>query len=195
MIILVLGIVVFLGVHTLPTQRPLRAGLIEILGEGPYKGLFSLASAAGLGLIVWGFASYRSGGYIAVWDPPAGLRHVTLALNWFAFVALAAAYSPLGKIKSSLRHPMLVGIKAWALAHLLANGDLGSILLFGSLLAWAAYDRYSLKGRHLDTGARNDLGARRSGVTAGDGIALVVGSAAFAAMFWLHPILVGVPIG
>jgi uncharacterized membrane protein len=187
MIILILGIVLFLSVHTVSTLRPFRDSLVEDYGEGPYKGVYSLASAVGLGLIVWGFASYRSSGYIAVWDPPLWLRHVTLVLNWLAFVALVAAYSPLGKIKSALRHPMLAGVKAWALGHLLANGDLGSILLFGSLLAWAVYDRTTLK-------RRGDRGAPPSGVTAGDAIALVAGSAAFAAMFWLHPILIGVPI-
>jgi uncharacterized membrane protein len=187
MTLLVLGLALFLGVHTFTTLRPARAGLIGRLGEGPYKGLYSLLSAAGLVLIVIGFGAYRGAGYVPVWDPPAGLRPVTSALNWFAFVALAAAYAPLGKIKSVLRHPMLAGVKAWALAHLLANGDLGSILLFGGLLAWAVYDRIAVKRR----GAR---GAPASGVTAGDAIALIVGSAAFAVMFWLHPIAFGVPI-
>jgi len=187
MTILIVGLVVFLGIHTLTTLRTIREGFVDGMGEGPYKGVYSLISAVGLGLIVWGFAQYRNAGYIVVWDPPLGLRPVTLALNWFAFVALAAAYSPLGKVKATLRHPMLVGVKAWALAHLLANGDLGSIVLFGGLLAWAVYDRNSLK-------RRRDLGAPRSGVTAGDAIALAIGSAAFAAMFWLHPIAFGVPI-
>jgi uncharacterized membrane protein len=188
MTLLVLGLALFLGVHTLSTLRPARAGLIGRLGEGPYKGLYSLLSAAGLVLIVVGYGAYRGAGYVAVWDPPLGLRPVTLALNWLAFVALAAAYSPLGKIKSLLRHPMLVGVKAWALAHLLANGDLGSILLFGGLLAWAVYDRISVK-------RRGDAGAPPSSVTIGDPIAVGVGSAVFALMFWLHPIAFGVPIG
>ena len=145
MTLLILGLVLFLGAHTFTTLRQLRQPAIARLGEGPYKGLYSLVSAAGIVLIVIGFGRYRHAGYIAIWDPPPGLHAVTLILMWVSFVSLAAAYSPLGKIKASLRHPMLVGVKAWALAHLIANGDLGSILLFGGFLAWAVYDRISLK--------------------------------------------------
>src|SRR5712692_9770958 len=117
MTLLVVGLALFLGIHTLTVARGTRAAVIGRLGEGPYKGLYSLVSAAGLLLIVWGFGRYRSGGYIPVWDPPTALLPVALVLLWFSFVALAAAYSPLGKIKATLRHPMLVGVKAWALAH------------------------------------------------------------------------------
>jgi uncharacterized membrane protein len=187
MSLLIAGLVLFLGVHTFATLRDARATAIGRLGEGPYKGLYSLVSAAGLVLIVWGFGRYRSGGYIPVWDPPQWLHPIALVLMWFAFVALAAAYSPAGKIKGLLRHPMLVGIKAWALAHLLVNGDLGSLILFGAFLAWAVYDRIAVK-------RRGDVGASSSGFTAGDAISLIVGSAAYAAMYWLHPWLIGVPI-
>jgi len=185
MTLLILGLVLFLGAHTFTT---LRQPAIARLGEGPYKGLYSLVSAAGIVLIVIGFGRYRHAGYIAIWDPPSGLHAVTLILMWVSFVSLAAAYSPLGKIKASLRHPMLVGVKAWALAHLIANGDLGSILLFGGFLAWAVYDRISLK-------RRGDDGAAASGATLGDAIALIVGSGAYAAMWWLHPLAFGVAIG
>jgi uncharacterized membrane protein len=187
MTMLIAGLVLFLGIHTLTTLREPRAMLIGRIGEGPYKGLYSLAAAAGLVLIVWGFGRYRDSGYITVWDPPFGLRHVTLPLMWFSFVAIAAAYAPAGRIKGMLHHPMLVGIKIWALAHLLANGDLGSLILFGSFLAWAVYDRIAVK-------RRGDPGAARSGFTAGDAIAVVLGSVAYGAMFWLHPRLIGVPI-
>ena len=187
MTVLIAGLVVFLGIHILTTLREPRAALIGRLGEGPYKGLYSLASAVGLVLIVWGFARYRSGGYVPVWDPPAWLHPVALVLMWLSFVALAAAYTPAGKIKGLLRHPMLAGVKAWALAHLLVNGDLGSILLFASLLAFAVYDRISVK-------RRGDMGAPSSDVTAGDAIAVGVGTVAYAAMFWLHPLLIGVPV-
>ena len=188
MAVLIVGLVLFLGIHTLTTLREPRAALVGRLGEGPYKGVYSAVSAAGLVLIVWGFARYRDTGYIQIWSPPAALRPVVLALMWFSFISLAAAYSPAGWIKGRLRHPMLVGIKSWALAHLLANGDLGALILFGAFLAWAVYDRIAVK-------RRGDAGAPRSGFTLGDGIALVVGSAAYAAMFWLHPRLIGVPIG
>src|SRR5215813_35745 len=102
MALMIAGLVLFLGVHTLTSLRSTRTALLERLGEGGYKGPYSLISAAGLVLIVWGFARYRSGGYIPVWDPPAWLHPVTLMLMWFSFVALAAAYSPAGKIKGLL---------------------------------------------------------------------------------------------
>jgi len=188
MALLIAGLVLFLGIHTLTTLRQTRAAMIGRLGDGRYKGLYSLIAAIGLALIVWGFGRYRTGGYIQVWEPPRWLHPVALALVWLAFVALAAAYSPVGKIKATLRHPMLVGVKTWALAHLLVNGDLGSILLFGALLAWAIYDRIAVKRR----GDRD--AAPTSGVTGGDAVALVAGSAAYAAMAWLHPLLIGVPV-
>ena len=122
----------------------LATALIGRLGEGGYKGLYAVVSIVGFVLIAYGFATYRAGGYIQVWDPPTGLRHVALLLMWPAFIALVAAYSP-GAIKRRLKHPMLVAVKIWALAHLLANGDLGSIILFGAFLAWAVYDRIAVK--------------------------------------------------
>ncbi|MDF2117165.1 NnrU family protein [Roseiarcaceae bacterium H3SJ34-1] len=188
MAILIAGLVIFLGVHTLTTLRETRAGLISRLGEGPYKGLYSLVAAVGLGLIVWGFGTYRSGGYIPVWDPPTWTRHVAMLLVWIAFIALAATYAPAGKIKGLLRHPMLNAVKFWALAHLLANGDLGSIILFGSVLAWASWDRIAVR-------RRGDAGAPRvARFNRGDAIAVVVGTLAAVAMLFLHPIIIGVPI-
>jgi uncharacterized membrane protein len=187
MTLMIAGLVLFLGAHTLTTMRDVRAGLMGRIGEGLYKGLYSVASLAGLVLIVWGFGRYRTDGYISVWNPPGWLHPIALVLLWISFVALAAAYSPAGKIKGVLRHPMLVGIKAWALAHLLVNGDLGSLILFGAFLAWAVYDRIAVK-------RRGDAGAPASGFASGDAIALVIGSAAYIAMFWLHPWLIGVPV-
>ena len=186
MSLLILGLVLFLGIHTLTTFRETRAAMIGRLGEGGYKGLYSLVSAAGLVLIVWGFGSYRSGGYIQVWNPPQAIfQPIALVLLWFAFVALVAAYAPAGKIKSVLRHPMLVAVKAWALSHLLVNGDLGSMLLFGSLLAWAVYDRIAVK-------RRGDAGSPRVGWSKNDVLVVVLGTAAYAAMIWLHDTLIGV---
>src|SRR5712672_4051015 len=133
--VLILGLILFLGIHTLTTLRAARSALIGRLGEGPYKGLYSLISAVGLVLIVWGFGRYRSAGYIQVWNPPFAIFHpIALVLLWFAFVALAATYAPPSRIKATLRHPMLVAVKVWALSHLLVNGDLGSMLLFAGLL-------------------------------------------------------------
>jgi uncharacterized membrane protein len=188
MAFLIAGLIVFLGVHILTTLRAPRAALIARLGEGPYKGLYSLAAAIGLGLIIWGFGRYRATGWVQIWYPPAGLKPVAYLLMLFAFIALAAAYAPPGKIKSALRHPMLVAVKAWALAHLLANGDLGALVLFGAFLAWAVYDRIAVK-------RRGDMGAPPvAGFTTGDMIAISVGLVAFVAMFFLHPWLIGVPI-
>ncbi|WP_296336801.1 NnrU family protein [Reyranella sp.] len=188
MSLLILGLVLFLGAHTLTTLRPARAAVIGRLGEGPYKGLYSLVSAAGLVLIVWGFASYRSAGYLHVWDPPAIFHPIALFLLWFAFVALAATYAPPGRIKAVLRHPMLVAVKAWALSHLLVNGDLGSMLLFGGLLAWAVYDRIALK-RRGDPGA-----AAVDGFKAADAVVVIIGTVAYVAVFWLHETLIGVAV-
>ncbi|MFZ9500290.1 MAG: NnrU family protein [Beijerinckiaceae bacterium] len=187
MSILILGLVVFFAVHTLTTLRARRAGLIDRLGETGYKAGYSIASAIGLALIVYGFGAYRAAGYIPVWEPPTGMRHAASLLMWPAFVALAAAYSPAGLIKGKLKHPMLVGVKAWALAHLLANGDLGSMILFGSFLGWAVYDRIAVK-------RRGDLGAPPAPFGKGDVIALAVGTVAFLAMLKLHGWLIGVSI-
>jgi uncharacterized membrane protein len=187
MFYLIAGLVVFLGVHTFTTLRRPRAALIARIGEGAYKGLYSLVATIGLVLIVWGFGRYRQGGWVQLWYPPAGMRHLTLLLMWFAFIALAATYSPAGKIKGILHHPMLVAVKIWALAHLLANGDLGALLLFGAFLAWAVFDRIAVK-------RRGDGGAPSSAFTSGDMIAISAGTVAYLAMFWLHPWLIGVSI-
>jgi uncharacterized membrane protein len=185
--VLILGLILFLGIHTLTTMRTARAAVIGRLGEGPYKGLYSLISAVGLVLIVWGFSRYRSAGYIQVWDPPFAIFHpIALVLLWFAFVALASAYAPPSKIKATLRHPMLVAVKTWALSHLLVNGDLGSMLLFGALLAWAVYDRIAAK-RRGDPGAPPVAGFGRN-----DAIVVAIGTVAYIAVLWLHESLIGV---
>lgn len=186
MALLILGLILFLGIHTFTTLRGARAAVIGRLGEGGYKGLYSLVSAVGLILIVVGFGQYRSAGYIQVWNPPFSLFHpIALFLLWFAFVALTAAYAPASWIKSILRHPMLVGVKAWALSHLLVNGDLGSMLLFGGLLAWAVYDRIAVK-------RRGDPGGPPTGWSRNDALVVVIGTVAYIAMFWLHDSLIGV---
>lgn len=186
MSVLLLGLALFLGVHILTTLRTTRAAMIGRLGEGGYKGLYSLVAAAGLILIVIGFGRYRSAGYVEVWNPPYSVFHpIALFLLWFAFLALTATYAPPSRIKSLLRHPMLVAVKAWALSHLLVNGDLGSMLLFGSLLAWAIYDRIAVK-------RRGDAGAAPVGWSINDLLVVGLGTAAYVAMFWLHDSLIGV---
>jgi uncharacterized membrane protein len=187
MSILILGLVLFLGIHIFTTLRGPRAAVIGRVGDGTYKGLYSLIAAVGLLLIVWGFSRYRDAGYIQVWNPPLGLfQPIALVLLWFALVALAATYSPPSRIKSILRHPMLVAVKAWALSHLLVNGDLGSLLLFGGLLAWAIYDRIALK-RRGDAGALPVASFGRN-----DAIVIAIGTVAYFAILWLHETVIGV---
>jgi uncharacterized membrane protein len=189
LLILILGLAVFLGPHVLASRRDTRAQVVARLGLGPYKGLFALVSFIGIALIAYGFGQYRATGWIQVWHPPGFMRHVTVALMWPATVFVVAAYIP-GRIKTTLRHPLLVGVKLWAFAHLLSNGDLGAIVLFGSILAWAVYDRISLK-RRTDPGAPNiPLGGWRNDV-----IAVVVGTLVYLALgFVFHPIVIGVPV-
>ncbi len=188
MFVLALGIVVFLGVHTLTTLRETRTSLIERFGLGPFKGLHSLVALVGFALIVWGFSRYRAEGLIAVWTPPIWARYLTITLMWFAFVALACMNRAPSRIRGWLRHPMLVAVKIWALAHLLANGDAGGMLLFGSFLAWAVFDRIAVK-------RRGDLGAPPIAFfTPADAIALAVGTLAYVAMIFLHPLVIGVAV-
>ncbi len=188
MIILLLGIIVFLGAHSLPTLRQSRARLMDRLGANGYRGVHSLLSLVGFVLIVYGFGEYRATAWVQVWTPPAMDRHITMLLMWFAFISLAAMGKRPGRIRGWLRHPMLVAIKIWALAHLLANGDLGGMILFGSFLAWAVWDRISLKHR-------GDYGAERvSSFTRADAIVVVAGTVAYVAMLFLHPLLIGVAV-
>jgi uncharacterized membrane protein len=144
--VMILGLVVFFGIHLVSTRRALRTQLIARFGASAYKLGYAVVAAIGLALIIWGFASYRATGWIDVWTPPKAMRHIAVGLMLPAVIMVVAAYLR-GRIYTTLKHPMLAGVKLWALAHLLANGDLGSIILFGSFLAWAVFDRISLKRR------------------------------------------------
>jgi len=187
--VMILGLALFLGVHTLPTRRELRAKAIASLGEGGYKIGYALVSLLGLGLIVWGFAHYRATGWIDVWNPPKALKHITVALMLPAVILVVAAFMR-GHIYTALKHPMLAGVKLWAVAHLLSNGDLGSIILFGSFLGWAVFDRISLK-RRTDPGAP----PIPVGGWGNDMIAVAVGIVAYLALaFAFHPVVIGVPV-
>jgi uncharacterized membrane protein len=189
LLVMILGLVLFLGVHTLTTQRELRARMIASIGEGGYKVGYALASIIGLALIVWGFAQYRATGMIEIWYPPKALKHLTEALMLPAVILVVAAYIR-GRIYTAVKHPLLSGVKLWAAAHLLANGDLGGIILFGSFLGWAVFDRISLKHR-------TDAGAPPIpvGGPGNDVIAVVVGIVAYLALgFAFHPVVIGVPV-
>ena len=188
MLTLILGILIFLGAHSFTTFRETREGLIQQYGAGAYKIAYSVVSLIGFVLIVRGFSHYRADGWVQVWAPPVWTRHLTIALMWLSFVALACMGPAPSRIRGWLRHPMLVAIKIWALAHLLANGDLGGMILFGSFLAWAVYDRIAVK-------RRGDLGAAsQPSFTRADALLLVIGTLAYVAMIFLHPYLIGVPV-
>lgn len=185
--ILIVGLALLLGGHTFVTLRAERAALVARLGETAYKAAFAVIALVGLVLIVWGFASYRTAGPVDLWYPPAWTRHVTVALTWPAIILIVAAYSR-GRIYTTLKHPFLAGVKLWAVAHLISNGDLGSIILFGSILAWSVYDRISLK-RRSDPGAPSiPVGGPRNDV-----IAVVVGTLLYLVLGFLHPQFIGVP--
>jgi uncharacterized membrane protein len=187
--ILVLGLALFLGAHVFVTLRAPRAALTKDIGEGRYKGLMALVSLAGLVLIGYGFGQYRATGWIDVWSPPGWTYYITQILMWPASIFVVAAYSR-GNIWRALKHPMLVGVKTWAAAHLISNGDLGSIVLFGSFLAWAVYDRITLKHRSDPGAPAIPVGGHRN-----DTIALVVGTVLFLALgFIFHPLVVGVAV-
>ena len=186
---MILGLVVFLGAHTLTTQRELRARLIGSIGEAGYKAGYAVVSLVGLVLIVWGFAHYRADGWIEVWSPPTALKYLNTALMLPAVILVVAAYIR-GRIYTAVKHPMLSGVKLWAFGHLLANGDLGGIILFGSFLGWAVFDRISLKLRTDTGGPPIPVG----GIT-NDLIAVAVGIVAYLALaFAFHPVVIGVPV-
>jgi len=187
--LLILGLALFLGVHVVTTRRALRASLIARLGEGGYKILYTVIALVGLALVVKGYSVYRATEWIDIWYPPKGMRHLVLALMLPAVILVVAAYIR-GRIYTRLKHPMLAGVKLWAVAHLLANGDLGSIILFGSVLAWAVYDRISLKHRADAGGPPIPVGG-----VGNDLIAIGVGVVAYLALaFSFHPLVIGVPV-
>src|SRR3954471_19658390 len=189
LLVMILGLVLFVGVHTLTTQRELRGQIIASASEGGYKIGYALVSAAGLALIVWGFAHYRATGWIDVWNPPTAFKHIAVALMLPAVILVVASYIR-GRIYTTLRHPMLAGLKLWAASHLLANGDLGSIIRFGSFLGWAVFDRISLK--HRTDGGAPPIPV---GGPTNDLIAIAVGLIAyFALAFAFHPVVIGVPV-
>jgi uncharacterized membrane protein len=188
MVYLMAGLALFLGVHTFTMFRGARAAAIRIVGETYYKLGFSIKSAVGLVLIVIGFGRWRAGGAAVVWHPPLWTHDVTAVAMWLAFVALACMGKAPGRIRGFLKHPMLVAVKLWAFGHLLANGDVAGVVLFGSFLAWAVVDRIAVK-------RRGDVGAAPvARFTTADGVAVVAGSVVFVVMFWAHRYLIGVPV-
>ena len=192
MLFLVLGLILFLGTHSLRIVADgWRTRTIGTRGERPYKALYSLASIVGFALILWGYGLARQNP-VVVWNPPRGMNHLAALLMLLSFVLLVAAYVPRNAIKAKLHHPMVLGVKVWALAHLLANGMLADVVLFGAFLVWAVLDFRSARRRdragHVQYAAGTTRGTVVTGVV---GVALYI---AFAA--WLHGLLIGVrPFG
>lgn len=189
MLLLVLGLVLFLGIHSIRiVAEPLRTRLVESMGVWGFKGLYSLISLLGLVLIVIGYGQARLDP-VWLYQPPPFLRHINMALMLLVFPALLAAYFP-GRIQSVLKHPMLVAVKAWALAHLLVNGALAATVLFGAFLVWAVVDRISVK-RRQGAGTAPQLPR-----TALNDVVVIVGGLAlyYLFAFHLHSILFGVSV-
>ena len=186
MSLLIVGLVLFLGVHSVAIVAPaLRARTVQRLGEGAWKGLYALVSLIGFAMICYGFGLARPTTPM-LYAPPAWARHAALILLLPVFPLLLAAYLP-GRIKSAAKHPMLAAVKLWAFAHLLANGSLADVLLFGGFLGWAVMDRISLKRRPAQAlrtappGPWNDV------------ISVVLGLAIYALLIaWAHLKLFGV---
>lgn len=181
------GLVVFFGLHFYSSFRSREPeALAERMG-GAYKGLYSLLSLAAFVAFVWGYANI--GIFINVWNPPSWTRHIAMTLMLPALVLIVAAYTPTGYIKKAVKHPMLAAVKLWALAHLIANGDLVSMILFGAFLIYGVIDRIAVKRR----GDRGAAAAKPN--IFGDLIAIAVGVAVYAALVtFLHQRLFGVPV-
>ncbi|MFP5305507.1 MAG: NnrU family protein [Gammaproteobacteria bacterium] len=185
MLLLILGVLLWSAAHLSKAAAPgVRAGLIGRLGEGPYKGLFALTIVASLVLIVVGWRSTLPS---ALWHPPAAMRHVTMLLMPFAVILFVSARAPTD-IKQFMRHPQLAGVKLWALAHLLSNGELRSVVLFGSLLAWAVLEVIFINRRDGAWVKPAPVGAAKTAVSA------VIGLILTAVLVYAHPWLSGMPL-
>ncbi len=192
MIALILGLLIFLGVHSVRLVGDgWRAAQIARVGETFWKGLYSLAAAVGLALIIWGYHLAQAQPLV-LWTPPSWMRHLGVLLTVPAFVLLAAAYVPRNRIKAAVGHPMVAGVKLWAFAHLLVNGTLAAMLLFGAFLVWAVVDFTSARRRDRAAGTRYP-----AGTASRDAVVVVVGLVAWALFaFLLHGWLIGVrPFG
>lgn len=185
--IFILGLVLFLGIHSVRIFAPdIREQRIRAGGQGQWRGIYSLVSAIGLVLIIVGYWQAQPLAPV-IYVPTFALVHVNVLLMLFAFIALAVYATPSGRLKPMLKHPMLLAVKIWAVGHLLSNGDLASIILFGSFLAWAVTDRISVKRR----GVANPV----AGPIRNDVIAVVAGAVVWWLFIWkLHEWLIGVPV-
>ena len=189
---LLAGLVLFLGLHSIRVfAEGWRTHMRSTWGVPAWRAAYSLLSLIGFGLIVWGFGQVRQTP-VQLWNPPIGMRHLAAVLTLMAFVLLAAAYVPGNQIKARVHHPMVAGVMLWAMAHLLANGNAGQALLFGSFLGWAVLSFLAARQRDQREGTRYVAG--QAGAT---GVTVALGVAAWMAFaLWLHGWLIGVrPIG
>ena len=188
MLVLIIGLVIFLGSHSVRIAgEGFRRRTIARLGEGGWKGLYSAVSLVGLILIVWGYGLSRLDP-VVLWDPPVWTKHIAVLLMLPAFVLFAAFLVPAGRIKARLGHPMILAVKVWALAHLLANGTLADLVLFGSLLVWAIADFAASRRRDRAAGTVRIAGPPRN-----DALAAGIGVLIWAAFIWrVHEWLIGV---
>lgn len=185
---LILGLIIFLGVHSVRIVADgWRTRVIARIGFNAWKGIYTLVSLAGFALLVWGYGQARIASPV-LYSPPYFLYHVTSLLTMVAFVLLAAAYVPGNGIKAAIGHPMLAGVKLWAFAHLLSNGRLADVILFGAFLAWAVADFIVARKRDRAAGVTYpSRGVSRTVVTVIAGLAAWAGFA-----FWAHFWLIGV---
>lgn len=188
MTLLITGLVLFLGIHSIAIAAPgLRASAVTKLGLNGWKGVYSLIAILGFVLICIGYGEARITNPVWLWQPPKAMRHIALLLMLPVFPLLLAAYLP-GRIRTAAKHPMLIATKLWALSHLLANGGLHDVLLFGGFLAWAVADRISLKRRSVTQPPPAAISSPWN-----DAIAVVGGLALYAVvLLWLHHALFGV---
>ena len=192
MTLLILGLVIFLGVHSVRIfGEGFRTAQLARLGPNGWKGVYSLASIVGFALLVWGYGEARQTP-VVLWAAPIWTRHLAALLMLLSFVLLAAAYVPRNGLKAKVHHPMVLGVKVWALAHLLANNTLADLLLFGAFLVWAVLSFRAARQRDRAAGT-----VYPAGTAAGTGITVVVGVVAWAVFaFWAHGFLIGVrPFG
>jgi uncharacterized membrane protein len=187
-LVLIIGLVLFLGAHSVRLfAEGFRDNLIARLGEGPWKGLYSLVSIVGFVLIIWGYAMARPDSTV-LFEPPVWLKHIAILLNLVAFILFAAYLVPAGRMKARLGHPMLLSVKVWAFAHLLSNGRVAELVLFGAFLAWAILDFVANRRRDRAAGT-----VRVAGPVRNDVIAVVVGVLIWAAILWrVHAWVIGV---
>ncbi|MGE0498950.1 MAG: NnrU family protein [Ramlibacter sp.] len=189
---LILGLVIFLGVHSVRIVADgWRTQVMALRGEGLWKGLYAALSVLGFVLICWGYGLARQQP-VVLWSPPRAMNHVAALFTLLAFVLLAATYVPRNHLKARVHHPTVAGVKLWALAHLLANGNLADVLLFGSFLAWAVLSFRAARQRDRAAGTTYPPGTAQGTV-----ITVVVGAVAWAVFaFWAHGALIGVrPLG